>query len=343
MIGLDYIIMGSIFIISIVMFFIARNYQKKIQNLAKKNPDDSLNFGRSIITGMVSGVIVLALDRIFTKYTSNPPKLDFSSLYNFLISLIGIIIIAFFIGSFIFLLVFYIIHKGLKSTIRKNKFISKLSMKKLKNDNQEKFVDFLKRENKKNLRTTLIFTFLSILFAFFITYFFFLKGVESSTPVSLMVTDSYDLKQGRLYINVTNTHPSRPTGTLYLYKLEIDPNKPEMINESGIAPRETIQYSLTIKYHEENVTFKSNKYRYGFDFTPPAVETYYILKHNSVSYKVTCDNCPSQGVIRRIPCFGCIEFNFLVNRSGIIATSIPIFEWVDYKLEDIKLNQSKIK
>ena len=83
MISLDYIIMFVIFIISLLLLFFAKKYFKKIQKLVEKNPKDSLDYGRSIVIGMVSGVIVLSLDKIFTQYTNNPPKFDFSSLYNF--------------------------------------------------------------------------------------------------------------------------------------------------------------------------------------------------------------------------------------------------------------------
>ncbi len=59
-------------------------------------------------------------------------------------------------------------------------------------------------------------------------------------------------------------------------------------------------------------------------------------KHTSISFKITCDNCPSHGVIRRIPDFNSVSFTFGINQNGITGASTPVFEWVDYGLDSIK-------
>ena len=77
-----------------------------------------MDYGRSIITGMISGLIVLALDKIVTNYINNPLKFDFSSWYTFLFSLIGILVIAFFIATFMSFIVFSIVYRGLKVSVK---------------------------------------------------------------------------------------------------------------------------------------------------------------------------------------------------------------------------------
>jgi len=122
---LDWIIMGGALVISTVFLIFANRYQEKIQLLVKQKKNISLNYGRSILTGLVSGVIVLTLDKVITKWVTNPPSLDFSSLYNFFASLAGNILVSLFVGSFLILIIFYTIHRGLEVSVRKKESIKK--------------------------------------------------------------------------------------------------------------------------------------------------------------------------------------------------------------------------
>ena len=157
-----------------------------------------------------------------------------------------------------------------------------------------------------------------------------------TSPVTLLINDTLDKKEGRWNFNVTNTHPLRGTGTIYLYRLEINPDKPHMANHTGLKPGESRVFSLTFKSNEENVTFKQSKNRYGgCDFVPPSVATYFVNDHVSISAKITCDNCPSQGIIRRLPDFEIVDFTFTLKNNCVVNTSISTYNWTDFKLEDI--------
>ena len=196
-------------------------------------------------------------------------------------------------------------------------------------------LDEIKTLIKKSTRQSIAFSIITLILSFAIGYgvstYFYLKSI----PVPLEIRHSIDIKEGRLYINVTNKHPFKNSGEVYLYKLELDPNRPAQFKESGIRPRETINYSLTIKAEEINVSYLSNRQPYGFDFTPPTAEIYYAQSHNAITYKITCDNCPSGGYTRRIPCFECVEFNTIINGSGVKAISIYSYRWLDFNLSDI--------
>ena len=160
----------------------------------------------------------------------------------------------------------------------------------------------------------------------------------SAMPVDLDVKHSYTINgsEGWLYINITNTHPFKRTGEVYLYKLEIDPDKPEMLNETGVGPSESKSYKLAFKSNKINISFESEE---PYTVRIPSSKSQYAAKHASITYKITCDACPPQGIIRRIPSFRSTIYYFDLDvLNGMTnKVSMLIFEWVDYTIKDIKL------
>ncbi len=226
----------------------------------------------------------------------------------------------------------------------------------LKRENEEsrneiiESIKGLKKSSNKNFWINIFISFLAIFFGFIVAYYFFLQGVDSSLklseesinktfwltkPVTLNVTHFYNETAGRLYINVTNLHPLRETGSLYLYRIEISSNKPHMFFEQGLKPGESHLFSLTAKKREAAVDADLGGPLYGRDFTLPAVRTYFANEYASISYKVACDNCPSQGIIRRLPDFSVIDFTITLSIEGVKNVTIPVYEWTDYKLDDV--------
>ncbi|MEK6963831.1 MAG: hypothetical protein AABX70_05360 [Nanoarchaeota archaeon] len=169
-----------------------------------------------------------------------------------------------------------------------------------------------------------------------ISFAFSWYSIVSSNPVFLEIDQRYDVDAGRLYVSVTNTHFLKRTGAISLYKLEINPNKPEQIYEEGIGPGETKNYSLTFKVKHAKINKSPEMDKQNDQFTLPA-EAYYVYAHTSISYKITCDNCPSNGFIRRIPPTQSMEFNIPLNPQKKPEILLPVYEWVDYKLEDIAM------
>jgi len=113
------ILYGIILIVSLIFTHFVRKNFDKIQSLVKKNQKEATHYGRSIVTGLVAGTIVIALDKILTHSINNKPNLDLSSLSNFVASLIGIILFAFFIASLLLLIVSYLLRGGLDATTGK--------------------------------------------------------------------------------------------------------------------------------------------------------------------------------------------------------------------------------
>lgn len=219
----------------------------------------------------------------------------------------------------------------------------------------------LKKSEKKSIVSAIIIASITMLIGFLISYFFFLGGVRTSielseksfenslklteesinqtfimtSPVILQAKDTINKSEGRWYINITNTHPTKETGKVYLYKLEINPDKPSMALDHYLKPGESDVFSLTIKSKEKNISFNKNLESFGFSGTLPASKVYYVNEHVSLSVKITCDNCPSQGIILRVPDFNAIPMQMGITNKGIQRISIDTYEWLDYKLEDI--------
>ncbi|MBT4824349.1 hypothetical protein HN695_00060 [Candidatus Woesearchaeota archaeon] len=110
----DLIIMYLFLIIAIFLAFRANYYLNKIKKFVRKDPKLALRYGEGLITGIVSGSVVLILDRLITPIF----KLDFTliagSLKESIFSAIGMLILIFFDVTLLFFLVFYIINKGIK-------------------------------------------------------------------------------------------------------------------------------------------------------------------------------------------------------------------------------------
>ena len=222
----------------------------------------------------------------------------------------------------------------------------------------------LRHSEKRMLKFSAFITIISIFAGFVFGFIFLLGSVKSSieiseksfvdtlklteeslnktflmtTPVILQVNSTVDENEGRWYINVTNTHPTKETGKVYLYKLELNPDKPSMALDRSLKPGDSEVFSLTIKSKKENITFSQNIEPRGFSWTPPSSEAYYVNEHVSISVRITCDACSSQGVLLRVPDFGSILMEFVMTNKGIQSINMNTYEWLDYKLEDISIN-----
>ena len=166
------------------------------------------------------------------------------------------------------------------------------------------------------------------------------KTFLMAIPVTLEVKGTVNEIEGRWYINITNTHPLKETGKIYIYKLEINPDKPGMQLNRSLKPRESDLLSLTIKSKKENISFLQKIEPFSYSWTLPASEVYYVNEHVSISVRITCDTCSSQGVILRVPDFNEIPINMVMTNRSIQTMNINTYEWLDYNLQDILLNQS---
>jgi len=167
-----------------------------------------------------------------------------------------------------------------------------------------------------------------------------------TSPVILEVTQHYN--DTVVLVNVTNTHPKKRTGALYLYKLELNPNKPEQIDLEGIGPGETMKYTLRFEHETVPVTTEmENRGWYSTMSIPGAGKAYYVVAHHaSISYRVNCDACPSHGFIRRIPASQSVPFILTTgeedNLLRITGAKISVYNWMDFRLKDIASNASNV-
>ncbi|MBI2129539.1 hypothetical protein HYU07_04835 [Candidatus Woesearchaeota archaeon] len=155
-----------------------------------------------------------------------------------------------------------------------------------------------------------------------------------TSPVTLKVVDWVNESEGRWYINVTNTHPLRSTGTIYLYRFEINPHTPHIINKTGIGPGQTIFYSLAFNVTEKDL-FPNRSSLEPLHILTISNKAYYVMEHESISFKISCDNCPSQGIIRRFPDFEIVKYRMSFTTLGLTNLTIPSYTWVDYTMKDL--------
>jgi len=274
-------------------------------------------------------------------------------------------------------------HKELVEKVEKIEEKSELTQKDLneKIKNIEDKIEESEKRYKSRFWQSIAISFFAIILGFLIAQHFFIEGVDKSielsekstnhsiklseeefkrslqlseeslnitywltSPVILKVNHTVKIinNSGEILINVTNTHPLKDTGAIYIYRLEMNPNRPFTI-EKNLEPNESRLYHLYFKTKEEGIKSTVNFTPYGTKGEIPAGKLYLIQEHVSISYKISCDNCPSQGVIRREPPFSTFFVGFKLTNIGgksVPEYTIDIYEWVDCELKEILRNGS---
>jgi len=154
--------------------------------------------------------------------------------------------------------------------------------------------------------------------------------------VNQTVVDNKD-GTGRLKIYVENKALFKSTGTINFFRLNINPNIPHM-QVNSLDPGENIIFDTDIRIYEKEYQFQEEEPLPGASsrYKIPAVELYFIMEDTSLSYRITCDNCHSQGVLKRIPELGTIETSIILNQSsGEQSGVLKIYNWTTYSLEDL--------
>lgn len=168
-------------------------------------------------------------------------------------------------------------------------------------------------------------------------------AVYLSQPVNLKVWHKIDEENGKLLIYGKNNDFLRSTGTISIYRIEANPNKPH-IQLNSLKPREErLLTGLNINIEEVNISTdmpgisKSGKFINCSASSELIYHLYFITEQTSISYKISCDNCPSQGIIKRIPDFSNAELFLSPNLSTRQCTwSIPIYSWKNFSVESIQ-------
>jgi len=110
---LDTLIMYSFLILSVGLTFLANYYVKRIQRLVKNRPDASKRYGQNVVAGIVSGVIVLLVDRIITPLYQINFRFIGNTVWDTVLSAAIILLVFYFSMVLLLVLILYIIHKGM--------------------------------------------------------------------------------------------------------------------------------------------------------------------------------------------------------------------------------------
>src|SRR3989344_5077447 len=214
---IDFIIMGMAVIASLIFFLYAKKFFYRSQEIALKNKEEVIPFNRNIVAGVIAGIIVIALDRVITKWVTNPPTPDFSSIQNFRCSIIGIVVVAVLVASFLLWITSYLIYRGLegiteqkKERIESSNNIESPIKFTLKSMIKDVDLSYLKKLNpfSKSYFTQIILPLILFAVAIIIAQYHFSASIQNSiqlseesinetywlmSPVVLDVKHSYDL------------------------------------------------------------------------------------------------------------------------------------------------------
>jgi len=214
-------------------------------------------------------------------------------------------------------------------------FVIKAKNKKTKRKNiVSKQLNISKSKYKSKITKSINYTFLGFIFTFIALGFTF---YEAEYP-KLNVEHQIDEKNGTLNIFIENNAKLKKTGIINFYRLDISEITPYSQLDS-LSPGQN--HTFTLGINTDNINYNmSYRLRYdegSIDYIFPQYKLLYSLsEQNSISYKITCDNCFSQGIIKRIPDFQKINGRFVLDSDYIPQnSSLTKYSWVVYSPKDL--------
>ena len=157
----------------------------------------------------------------------------------------------------------------------------------------------------------------------------------------LIVNHTIDEKNGRIYVTIRNNATMKETGKIYFYRLGVDDANPHMVFDS-LKPGETKTLNLAINISKKNFTVdkKNSTYPVLLEFQITQISKLsFVTEKTSLSYKITCDNCYSQGIIKREPESESSTVSITlqnINGTLVPSASIPIYKWITYDVDSLE-------
>jgi hypothetical protein len=115
---IELIIFGSL---TVILGFILYTQFCKYRETVKKYKKQAVNFWQNFTIGVISGIMVLLLDRWWSSLSNSKLTLDWSSTIPLIKSMIIMLLTYALFAIILFLLVLWLLNVGLKSYIRKKK------------------------------------------------------------------------------------------------------------------------------------------------------------------------------------------------------------------------------
>ncbi len=164
-------------------------------------------------------------------------------------------------------------------------------------------------------------------------------GYYLSSPIDFEVWHNVSEDQERLVIYAKNNDQFRYPSKINLYRLEVNERTPHIQkpdDKSFKRGKEKMLFNLSINIEKENVPFTKDNCKNCF--TVPYFNLFFLTEENFISYKITCDKCSPQGIVRRVPEFQMIPFSIILDpiNKTFRNLSIPKYSWTEVKLEDFK-------
>lgn len=164
-------------------------------------------------------------------------------------------------------------------------------------------------------------------------------------PTQLEVSYTLNETEQSLFLNIRNKEPFlKETGTINLYRLDITDSKPHIQLDSLLPNQKHENLRLRVNFGEVEINMTESRNE-TFGYTQCLLnrtEYYFLTEATSISFKVSCDNCPPQGYFTRIPPYEKgppqkikIPFSYDTN-TKTCSYIVPTYSWLELKLEDVK-------
>lgn len=156
--------------------------------------------------------------------------------------------------------------------------------------------------------------------------------IRQAEPALLNVTESVNKEIGVISITFENIAKHKETGIINFFQLEVNDFKP-VKQYPSLKPgsSRTVEFPITVAWR--NITVIRS-------LTNPQISIplnrFYSTPETSLSYRITCDNCYSQGIIRRLPAYEEIvryERDFMFTMEGsetgpkFVNFSLQAYSW----------------
>ncbi len=173
---------------------------------------------------------------------------------------------------------------------------------------------------------------------FFLTIFSIWYSFYLSEQATLISNHTIDYENNKLIVSVKNKALFKETGNISFFRIEVSDSKPMMIVKS-LKPNENFTFNLGINIGKKNVSVVSSFtpiYPALFNCSLSAYQLYYVTEETSISYRISCDNCPSQGIVRRIPDFQSAELKLILNpKDRNCGGLLTIYSWPKVSLREL--------
>lgn len=165
-----------------------------------------------------------------------------------------------------------------------------------------------------------------------VSVWFSIIQIWQAEPAVLNVTQTINKETGMISIRFENIAKHKESGIINFYQLETNDFKPFKQYPSLKPGKSRIEeFPITTVLKNLTITRSSTNPQVSIQ-----INKFYLALGTSLSYRISCDNCYSQGIVKRWPDYEEMgkyerDFAFSLRRTEkgfeIINVSLPAYSW----------------